>query len=363
MLKPLIQKVLKPGVSDLHLKANEPPMVRHIGQLYPVGNSALRSEDVEAMAFSLMTEHQQSILANSGTIDFSHSMEGIGRLRVNVYRQKGTLAVAIRIIPGDPKTFDELRLPKDMMDRICRIRRGLILISGVTGAGKTTTLNAMVNYMNENFSYNIITVEDPIEFVHQRKKSSIAQREVGRDVESIAEGVRFILRQDPDVIVIGEMRSEADFKAAIECAGSGQLALATLHSSDSTDAIDRIVNAFDFQEQAYVRTQLTNVIQCVLSQRLVPGKKEQRPYPVTETLTATLQIKKLLAGNSIAEVRFQLEKGGAFGMHTFDQDLMRMVEEGLITPESAMAASTNSNDLRLKLQGHITPGEPGKPSS
>jgi twitching motility protein PilT len=360
MLKPLLEKVLKPGVSDLHLKAFEPPLIRHIGQLVPMGTTPLRPEDIEQMVMSMLTEHQQNAFASAGAIDFSYPVEGIGRLRINVYRQKSTLAVAVRIISGEAKTFEALHMPKEIMERIARTNRGLVLVSGVTGAGKTTTLNAIINFMNENFSYNIITVEDPIEFVHARKKASISQREVGRDVESLADGMKNILRQDPDVIVIGEMRNDNDFRAAIDCAGSGHLVLATLHSSDSTDAIDRIVNAFDFQEQAYVRSQLVNVIKSVVSQRLVPGKKDSRPYPATEILTGTLQIKKLLASNSVAEVRFQLEKGSAFGMHTFDQDLLRMVEEGLITHESALNQATNSNDLRLKLQGHTAPGEAGK---
>jgi twitching motility protein PilT len=360
MLKPLLDKVVKPGVSDLHLKAYEPPMVRLIGQMVPVGNTPLRPEDIEAMVASMMTEHQRNQFANTGSLDFSYPVEGMGRLRINVYRQKGTIAASIRIISGEAKTFEQLHLPKDIMERTCRTNRGLILISGVTGAGKTTTLNAMVNYMNENFTYNIITIEDPIEFLHQRKKSSVSQREVGRDVESLSDGMKSILRQDPDVIVIGEMRNENDFKAAIDCAGSGHLVLATLHSSDCTDAIDRIVNAFDFQEQTYVRTQLCNVIKSVVSIRLVPTKKDGRPYPATETLNGTLQIRKLLSTNSVTEVRFQLEKGGAFGMHTFDQDLIRMVEEGLISQEAALNAATNNNDMRLKLQGVAQPGEPGK---
>jgi twitching motility protein PilT len=360
MLKPLLEKVIKPGVSDLHLKAFEPPLIRHIGQLIPVGNTPLRPEDIESMVMGMMTDHQQNLFANSGAIDFSYPIEGIGRLRINVYRQRGTLAAAIRIISGEPKTFEQLHLPKEIMERVSRTNRGLLLVSGVTGAGKTTTLNGMINFMNENFTYNIITIEDPIEFLHVRKKSSISQREVGRDVESVADGMKSILRQDPDVIVIGEMRTEADFRAAIDAAGSGHLVLATLHSSDATDAIDRIVNAFDFQEQAYARAQLVNVIKSVISQRLVPGIKDTRPYPATETLTGTLQIKKLLATNAIPEIRYQLEKGSAFGMHTFDQDLLRMVEEGLISQESALMQATNSNDMRLKLQGHVAPGEAGK---
>jgi len=360
MIKTLLEKVLKPGVSDLHLKAFEPPMIRHIGQLVPMGTTPLRPEDIDSMVQGMLTEHQQNLFNSSGSIDFSYPVEGVGRLRINVYRQRGTLAVAIRIISGEAKTFEQLHLPKEIMERVARTNRGLLLVSGVTGAGKTTTLNALINYMNETFAYNIITLEDPVEFVHTRKKSSISQREVGRDVESVAEGMKSILRQDPDVIVIGEMRTEADFQAAIDAAGSGHLVLATLHSSDSTDAIDRIVNAFDFQEQPYVRAQLVSVIKSVVSQRLVPGIKDTRPYPATETLTGTLQIKRLLATNSVAEIRFQLEKGSAFGMHTFDQDLLRMVEGGLISQESALNQATNSNDMRLKLQGHVAPGEPGK---
>jgi twitching motility protein PilT len=205
--------------------------------------------------------------------------------------------------------------------------------------------------MNDNFPYNIISLEDPVEFTHKRKKASISQREVGRDVESFSEGLKHVFRQDPDVIVIGEMRNVDTFRAAIEGAASGHLVLSTIHSSDTLDAVDRIVNAFDFQEQPYVRQQLTNVIKVIISQRLVPEKNNKGCVPATEILFGTLQLKKLLSGGNSAEAKFLIEKGGAYGMHTFDQDLLRMVEAGLISGQEALNNSSNPNDLRIKLQG------------
>ncbi len=357
MLKALLDKVVKPGVSDLHLKANEPPLVRMLGQLIPVGTTPLKPEDIEGIINPLMTEAQKNQFQKNSGLDFSIPMEGVGRLRINLYRQRGTTALAIRIIPTESKSFQELGLPKDTLEKLCRSRRGLFLISGVTGAGKTTTLNAILNYMNENFSYNIITLEDPLEFVHTRKKSSISQREVGKDVENFRDGLAHILRQDPDVIVIGEMISSETFRAAIEGAGSGHLVIGTVHSSDTLDAVDRIVNTFDFQEQPYVRLQLTNVLTAILSQRLVPEKNGRTVFPATEIMLGSSQMKKLLLASSANEVKFLIEKSGAYGMHLFDQDLLRMFEEGLISPQDALNYASNPNDLRLKMQG--SPGNPG----
>lgn len=357
MLKPLIEKIAKPGVSDLHLKANEPPLIRVLGQLVPVGSNSLKAEDIDAIVSSILTEQQMTLLNQKCGVDLSIPMENIGRLRINVYRQRNTCALAIRIVSGEAKSFEQLSLPKDTLERLCRSRRGLFLISGVTGAGKTTTLNALINHMNENYTYNIVTLEDPIEFSHARKTSSIAQREVGRDIESFTEGMAHILRQDPDVIVIGELVTTETFRAAIEAAASGHLVMGTVHSADTLDAIDRIVNTFDFQEQPYVRLQLTNVLTAVVSQRLVPDKNGRTVYPATEIMLGSSQMKKLVLTNSANEVRFLLEKSGAYGMHTFDQDLLRMFEEGLINPQEALNYASNPNDLRLRMQG--APGGPG----
>lgn len=350
-LKPFLEKILKQGVSDIHLKTNEPPMVRYIGQLTPISSNPLNKEDIESILKGMLVEKQLKELESQGDLDFAYSYEGLGRLRVNVYRHSGGLAMAIRVIPPEAKSFEELHLPKETFEKLSRTSRGLLLISGVTGAGKTTTLNAILNYMNENFSYNIITLEDPVEFTHKRKKSSISQREVGRDVDSFAEGLKHVFRQDPDVIAIGEIRTVDTFRAAIEGAASGHLVLTTIHSSDTMDALDRIVNAFESQEQTYLRLQLTNVIRAIISQRLIPLKDNKGCLPATEIMFGTLQLKKLLVSGNSQEARFLIEKGGAYGMHTFDQDLLRMLEAGLISGQEALNNSSNPNDLRIKMQG------------
>ena len=351
MLKPLLDKVIKPGVSDIHLKANEPPLIRHFGQLNPIGNTSLKTEEIQALIKSILTDAQLLELKDKGGVDCALQLEGAGRLRLNIYRQQGSYAIAIRLIPSDSQSFKDLHLPEKSLENVCRSNRGLIIISGVTGAGKTTTLNSMINYMNENFTYNIITVEDPIEYTHPRKKSSISQREVGRDVPSMSDGVGNVLRQDPDVIVLGEMRTQETFRAAIEGASSGHLVLATVHSSDTMDAVDRIVNSFDSQQQTYLRLQLTNALRAIISQRLVREKYGKGRFPATEILFATLQIKNLLAKGQISEARGLIEQGSAYGMHSFDQDLLRMVEDGSISPQEALSNASKPNDLRIKLQG------------
>lgn len=351
MLKPLIDKIFKPGVSDIHLKAHEPPLVRHLGTLQPMGNGVLKPEDIEALTKKLLNARQLKELEESGDIDIGTHVEGAGRLRINIYRQRGNYAMAIRIIPKEIKSFEELHLNKETMEKLCRAKRGLILFSGVTGAGKTTTLSSMIHYMNQNFSYNIITIEDPIEFVHKSQKCSISQREVGNDVETFSRGLKYVLRQDPDVIVLGEMRTRETFQAAIEGAAAGHLVLATIHSSDTLDAVDRIVNAFDAQHQPYLRLQLTNSLRAIISQRLVQEKYGKDCYPASEVLFATLQIKKLLASGNLTETKTLIVKGHAYGMHTFDQDLLRLVDEGLISPQEAMDNASNPNDLRIKIQG------------
>lgn len=355
-LKPLFEKIFKPGVSDLHLKANEPPLVRHLGQLSPLGNQPIKAEELNDIVKELLSERQKELLQKNDDLDFSYEMEGVGRMRINVYRQQDTWAIVFRPIPPESKSFEELHLPKETLEKISQTSRGLILVSGVTGAGKTTTLNAIINYINQNFSYNIITLEDPVELTHKRVKSSIAQREVGRDVKTLREGILSALRQDPDILVIGELREASAFQPMLEAAASGHLVLATVHSSDTFDAMDRIVAAFSVQEQLQVRAQLINVLKVVISQRLVHDKTGKMILPATEIMFGTLQLKKLLAANSQAEARFLLEKGTAFGMHTFDQDLLRLVEQGLISSQEALNNASNAGDLRLKLQGQSGSG-------
>lgn len=357
MLNELLVRIVRPGVSDIHLKANEPPMFRYLGKLTTSEDGPLSSDQIDGIVDSLLEEGQKKRLQEKLGIDFSINMEGVGRLRINIYRQQGTYALAIRLIPVEAKTFEQLSLPKETLEKLCRARRGLFLISGVTGAGKTTTLNSIINFMNENYAYNIITLEDPVEFTHTRKNSTISQREIGKDVENFNEGLTHVLRQDPDVIVIGEMSSNETFRAAIEGAGSGHLVFGTVHSSDTFDAIDRIVNAFPFQEQPYVRLQLTNALTAIVGQRLVPDKTGQSCVPATEILLGSSQIKKLILANSPNEVKFLIEKSGAYGMHTFDQDLLRMFEAGLINPQDALSFATNPNDLRIKMQSST--GGPG----
>lgn len=327
-----------------------------MGQLSAVSSQNMKAQELDSVVKELLTEEQQTQVSLKDDLDFSYVMEGVGRLRINVYRQQNSWALVFRPIPSEPKSFEELHLPKETFEKISQTTRGLILISGVTGAGKTTTMNAILNFINQTQAQNIITLEDPVEFIHKRVKSSFSQREIGRDVKSLKEGVLSALRQDPDIIAIGELRDPAAFNPMLQAASSGHLVIATVHSSDTFDALDRIVSTYALTEQAQVRAELINVLKVSISQRLVHDKSGKAILPATEIMFGTLQMKKLMAAGSNMEAKFLLEKGTAFGMHTFDQDLQRMVEQGLITSQEALNNASNAGDLRLKLQGQAGSG-------
>ena len=347
----LLQLMIKSGISDIHFKANATPLIRIHGKLLSTKFDKFTPDKIEELAFSLMSEEQKAKFMSENELDFSYSVSDVSRFRINVYRQRGTIALSMRVVPLKVKDFAELNLPVDVLNKLCTESRGLILITGVTGAGKTTTLNAMVDYINENYDYNIVTVEDPIEFYHHDKKSTISQREVGSDTKSFKSALKYILRQDPDVIVIGEMRDYEEISAAITAAETGHLVLSTLHTIDAVQTIDRIMDTYPPHQQNQVKTQLSNVLKAVICQRLCFRTDVEERIPAVEVLVGTSLVKKLILENKIIEITKAMEQGEYYGMKTFDQDLHKLFKEKKINMEEALDKAANPEDLMLKLKG------------
>ncbi len=345
----LFQTMVRSGISDIHFKAGTSPMVRVHGRLMSSGFTKMTGEHIEELADILMNDSQRVQFAKHKELDMAYTVPGLSRFRVNIYRQRGTVALSLRVIPLKVKDFDELHLPKDTFVKLCRNTRGLILITGITGAGKTTTLNTMLDYINKTFAYNMITVEDPIEYFHTDEKSSIAQREIGSDTSSFKEAVEHILRQDPDVVVLGEMRAKESIHAAITAAETGHLVFGTIHTMDAAQTMGRLIESYDPNEQAGARIRISNVLKGISSQRLLESVDGKTRYPATEILVVTPLIRKLLMDEKPQEIHKAIEQGQYYGMHTFDQDIIRLYNEKKISKEEAMDASSNPDDLTIKM--------------
>lgn len=347
LLKLMIQK----GISDIHFKANAAPLIRVHGNLIGSGGKVFDAREISDIAQGFMDKDQRARFESERELDMSYSVEGVSRFRVNVYRQRGTVALTLRVVPLTLKGFGDLNLPAQVLKKLCSESRGLILISGITGSGKTTTLNAMLDHINKNISCNIVTVEDPIEFYHKDEKSSISQREVGQDTLSFKSALKYVLRQDPDVVSIGEMRDFEAIQAAITAAETGHLVLSTIHTMDAVQTIDRIVDSYPPHLQHQVRNQLSNVLKGVVAQRLVSHAENGERLPATEILVVTSLVRKLIADGKSAEIYKAMEQGEYYGMHTFDQDLLRLHRDKKISMEDAMEDATNPDDLMLKVRG------------
>jgi twitching motility protein PilT len=346
-----LQLMSTKGISDIHFKASSLPLIRMHGKITPVGEDKFASSDIEELAFSLMTPQQKRQFETENELDFGYSLKGVSRFRINVYRQRGSIAMTLRVVPLEIKTFEDLNLPAEALKKLASESRGLILITGITGAGKTTTMNAILDYINSNFQYNIITIEDPIEFYHMDKKSSMSQREVGVDTKTYSKALKYVLRQDPDVVVVGEMRDFEAMAAGLTAAETGHLVLSTIHTVDAVQTIDRIVDFYPPHQHDSVRTQIAGILRGIVAQRLVVQKDGKGCMPVTEILVGTALVRKLIAENKLAEVHKTMEQGSYYGMHTFDQQLADLYREGKITPEEALDKASNPDDLKLKMGG------------
>ena len=345
----LFQTMVRSGISDIHFKANASPMVRVNGRLMNSGFNKMTPQHIEELAGVLMNEEQRVRFDKDRELDMAYTVPDLARFRVNVYRQRNSVALSLRVIPLHIRNFQELNLPADTLQKLCSNTRGMILFTGITGAGKTTSLSAMNDHVNRNYSYNIITIEDPVEYFHEDIKSSIAQREVGHDTESFSTAVRHILRQDPDVVVLGEMRDAEAIRAGVTAAETGHLVLGTIHTMDAAQTMGRILESYDSNEQTGARIRIANVLKGIISQRLLESTDGKSRFPGTEILVVTSLIRKLLIEEKPQELHKAIEQGQYYGMHSFDQDILRLFNEKRVTKEEALDASSNPDDLLVRM--------------
>ncbi|OGR87926.1 MAG: hypothetical protein A3J74_08955 [Elusimicrobia bacterium RIFCSPHIGHO2_02_FULL_57_9] len=351
----LLKLMVKKDISDIHFKAESYPALRLHGSMI-MANSLpkLSAEDVKTIAYQIMNEQQAKEFERELELDMAYSLDGISRFRVNIFRQKRTIGLSLRVVPMKLHTFEELNLPVESLKKLGAESRGLILFAGITGAGKTTTMNSFLHYLNSAHSFRIVTVEDPIEFYHTDVKSTIVQREVGHDTKSFPMALKHILRQDPDVVVIGEMRDLEAMQAGIMAAETGHLVLSTIHTMDTVQTFDRLVDSHPAHQHVQVRQQLANCLKGIVGQRLVSSKDGKSRFPASEILMNNSLIRAQLLDGKLGEVYKVLEKGAYYGMRTFDQDLLRLYQEGKIDSKAAIDNSTTPQDLALRIQGLST---------
>lgn len=352
-LNEILKIAVKNNASDIHLKAGLPPILRINGSLYPLKNAGrLEPDAVREMAFSIMDSAQREKFQYQMEIDLGYGVPGLGRFRVNVFMQRGTVGIALRVIPFVIHSFEELNLPK-VLETLSMETRGLILVTGTTGCGKSTTLAAMIEYINNHRTCNIITIEDPIEFLLKDKKSIIHQREVGIDTPSFASALRAALRQDPDVIMVGEMRDRETMETALEAAETGHLVLSTLHTLDAAETINRIVTMFPPHQHKQIRIQLASVLKGVISQRLIPRADGKGRVPAVEIMISTARIKEYIEDEEKTKKIHDAIAAGytTYGMQTFDQSLMWLLKRGLITYEEALRQASKPGDFALRVKG------------
>ena len=337
------------GASDLHITAGAPPTLRIDGVLVPTPFEKLNAEMTQQLTFSMMTDAQRQRFEAKNELDMAFGLKGIGRLRMNVYRQRGAVGAAIRSIPQTFMTFDEMGLPRVIYD-VMKIPKGLVLVTGPTGSGKSTTLASMIDYINERKSHHIMTIEDPIEYVHVHKKSLVNQREVGQDTEVFKAALKTVLRQDPDVILIGELRDLETITAALTIAETGHLVFATLHTNDTAQTINRIVDVFPPHQQEQVRVQLSFVLQAVFCQMLLPHANGQGRVLSCEVMMVTSAIRNLIREQKTEQMMLTIQTGGKFGMQTMNQSLCALYQKKRITYQEAILRSTDPEDLKRLIQ-------------
>ncbi len=350
--KGTITELVKRAGSDLHIKVGRPPMLRIRGNLIELNRSPLKPDQLKALAEQIMTPRQVKEFAEMKESDFAIGVPGVGRFRTNVFQQRGTLSFVFRAIPYQVKSTDELNLPKILTD-IATKPRGLVLVTGITGSGKSTALASMLDYINRNRACNIITIEDPIEFLHKDVKSTISQREVGSDTLSFEGALRHVLRQDPDVIMNGEVRDRTTLDTAMKAADTGHLVFSTLHTTDATQTINRVISFFPPHEHDAVRNLLSTCLNAVISLRLVPTKDGKTRVPACEILINTAAVKDNIRDSDKAlAIPSLIKEGGVqYGMQSFDQSLMDWYRKDVISYDDAVFYSSNPSEFALKVSG------------
>jgi twitching motility protein PilT len=352
----LLRVATSNGASDLHLKVAAFPVMRVGGELHTIDDAPrLKPEDTLDMAFAIMSNRQKQRFKEASEVDIAYGVRGLGRFRANIFQQRGSVSIVLRVIPDNPKSTSELGLPP-VIDRIADEQRGLILVTGATGSGKSTTLAAMLDRINASRSGHIVTIEDPIEFLHPDKKAFVTQREVDVDTRSFAEALRGALRQDPDVILVGEMRDYETIETALTAAETGHLVLSTLHTLDATETVTRIVSSFPSHQQKSVRLQLAGILKAVISMRLVRAARGPGRVPAVEVMVSTGLIRDYIINEEkSAMIREAIAAGTSqYGMQTFDQSLFHLFQSGLISIEEALRNASNADEFRMRVSGILS---------
>jgi twitching motility protein PilT len=339
--------------SDLHIKVGVPPVLRIDGKLTPIETEKrLTQEDTLAIAFGIMNTAQKTKFKEKNELDMAYGVPGLGRFRVNVFQQRGSVGMVFRVVPAKVLNFEELLLPQ-VLTKVAQESRGLILVTGTTGSGKSTTLAAMIDYINTTRTSHIITIEDPIEFLHRDKKSIVNQREIGSDTFTFSDALRSALRQDPDVILVGEMRDFETISTALTAAETGHLVLSTLHTVDAAETINRVITVFPPYQQKQVRMQLASVIKGIVSQRLVPRADGNGRVAAVEVMLGTMTVREAIIDEDKTRQIHSIISSGIshYGMQTFDQSLLMLYKKGLITYDEALVNASNPDDFALKVKG------------
>ncbi|HSW75139.1 MAG TPA: type IV pilus twitching motility protein PilT [Candidatus Saccharimonadales bacterium] len=346
----LLEEVVKKKASDLHLQVGLPPMLRVDGSLTPItGGNPLSDEDVEALIFAILDEDQKQILLKDKEFDFSFAFGDLGRFRVNAFHERGNLAAALRLIPNEILTIEQLGLPP-IVGKFADYPRGLVLVTGPTGSGKSTSLAALIHKINLERAEHIITIEDPIEYTHRSKRSVIVQREVHYDTYSFSAALRSALREDPDVVLIGEMRDLETIASAITIAETGHLVFATLHTNSAAQSIDRMIDVFPPHQQPQIRSQLSNILMAICSQRLVPAIGGGR-QAAAEILIATPAVRNIIREGKTHQLEAVIQTGGEFGMQSMDKTLVNMVHNGSISYDEARNVAVDQDELDRLMRG------------
>lgn len=349
-LQSLLRTVVDNKASGLHIRGNSNAYVRLHGQIKPIDDSFVSNEEVKKMAYACMGEREKKIFEQYSTVDFSLDAKSYGRFRFNVFHQAGKIAMAIRHIPLKIPSFQDLNLPEEVLKKIADNRRGLVIVTGMTGSGKSSTLAAVIDYINHSRSGHIITIEDPIEFVHTDDKCIVSQLELGVDTPSYTGALRGAMRQDPDTIMLGELRDTEVMKAAIAAAETGQLVLCTMHTVNVVQTLARLTEAFPIEQHAQVRLQLSELVRGIICQRLLPTI-EPGMIPALEILVSTPQVRKLILENRASDLVKAMQNGDFYGMNTFDQSLAALYKSNKVAIENIMAAATSPDALMMAVRG------------
>lgn len=345
-MEDLLALMVRQGGSDLHLSVGSPPRIRVDGVLLPVETDPLDPETTRRLATSVLNSEQIATLDRDYELDCSFGLEGHGRFRANIFYQQGSVAGVLRAIPSHIPSFEHLGMPAAVCERICSLRAGLVLVTGATGSGKSTSLASMIDYINSKRQAHIVTIEDPVEFTHQHKGCMVTQREIGGDTKSFKNALRSVLRQDPDVILVGELRDHETIEAALTLAETGHLTFGTLHTSDAVQTINRIVDVFPSHQQPQVRTQLSFTLEAVMSQQLLPAAQGRGRVMAAEIMLATAGIRALIRDAKPHQIYSQIQTGGRLGMRTMSQSLADLVRRGRLNIVDAEMAVSDPTELQ-----------------